>query len=279
MSDEKTKRGTRLIVDGQEVNAEELREMLSNAGMGNTPIIVPRKRGGGVGCGCIVWLLICGGIGIGLLVGLLAIVAPNVLSGLMGGIFGFSVPQTRAVMGDAANFDFSAAWGDIQAFAGADARLLEFRAQGVRSDGTLDLTANYNPRVDLEFVREVPRPADAPPLGAGGGPGPYYEPIEIEIYRPGTRRSVSSTSNGVRTTYQYVNEGMVRDTNSVTTSLRGMFLPTPECTFAELWQTALDQGAPAEAVAAIEYDEDGYTFYINGLSVRIEFDTGCRPRN
>ncbi len=275
MSD-KPKRGTRLIVDGQEVNAEELREMLSNAGMPHTQIVIPKQKSGGVGCGCIGIGLAALGGGIGLLVGILAIIAPNILSGLMGGIFGFSVPQTRPVMGDAANFDFSAAWGDIQAFAGADARLLEFRAQGIRSDGTLDLTANYTPRVDLKFAREVPRPADAPPLGAGGGPGPYYEPIEIEIYKPGTRRSVSSTSNGVRTTYQYVNDGMVRRTSTVTTSLGGTFIPAPECTFAELWQTALRQGAPAEAVAVIEYDERGYTFRIKDINFVRNFDTGCR---
>ncbi|MCS7071830.1 MAG: hypothetical protein NZM00_10020, partial [Anaerolinea sp.] len=82
------------------------------------------------------------------------------------------VPDTRPlpahVRADA--FDPVAALPDVRAFAGEGALLAEIYATSVRPDGTIDLNATYTPQpyVDYQFYRPVPRPENAPPVGAGG---------------------------------------------------------------------------------------------------------------
>jgi hypothetical protein len=79
-------------------------------------------------------------------------------------------------------------------------------------------------------------------------------------------------------TYSYVNEGMTRDTRDPETIDNPEFLAPPTCDFARLWSVALERGAPADAVASIEYNAEGYEFRIQDTDVRLEFDTNCRPR-
>jgi len=190
---------------------------------------------------------------------------------------GAKIIQTRPVGGDPANYDPITNFDSMQAFAGEDARLVKFEAQFVRSDGTLDLTASYlpSPRVDAEFMVEVDAPADAPPLGAGGG-GTWYEKINIAAYTLNQSRRVTTTNESSRLTYTYVNEGMTRSVSSPQT-LKPVFLEPPACPFEAFWWVALAEGAPAEAVATITYDEDGYRFSIRDVSVSLEFTTDCEP--
>jgi hypothetical protein len=55
-------------------------------------------------------------------------------------------------------------------------------------------------------------------------------------------------------------------------------IPPPACSLQALWQTAIVRGAPPDAVAAVEYDKDGYTFTIRGTSVTIRLGPDCQPR-
>jgi len=124
-------------------------------------------------------------------------------------------------------------------------------------------------------VRPVEAPADAPPVGAGGG-GQWYEPVEIDVYEVGQWRHVTSIGGGVSTEYSYMNKGMDRDTSSPTTS-PGTILPEPTCSFADLWQVAIDRHeAQADAVATIRYDSGGYGFDISALSIHLHFTTDCK---
>jgi hypothetical protein len=175
-----------------------------------------------------------------------------------------NIPDTRAIPGNAAKFDPVASLPEVAAFAGEGAQLLSIDAHYVRSDGTMELTAeNYHPYVEYDFVRPVPTPTDAPPLGAGGNAGgPWYEPVSIESTKPGQSYYVQSSSGN----YSYTSDGLLRKA-SKPESRRERIVPPPKCTFAQLWQTAIQKKeAPKDAVASIQYDDQGYRFNISSMS-------------
>ncbi len=179
---------------------------------------------------------------------------------------------TEPVPGDAKAFDPIAALPQVAAYAGEGAELTVIDAYYVRSDGTMDLTASYHPYVNFTFARKVPTPADAPPIGAGGkADGAWYEPVTIKAYEPGSWWTVRSNNSS----YSYVNRGMKRDTSRPTTS-PNVIIPTPKCTFKQLWSAAVEKGAPKDAVAVIRYFERGYNFSINDADVRLQFDRDCQ---
>ncbi|MBA3874908.1 MAG: hypothetical protein H0X30_37755 [Anaerolineae bacterium] len=184
--------------------------------------------------------------------------------------------DTRPVPGDAAHFDPVASYPSVLDYAGTGAQLVSLNAYYVRSDGTVELNATYSPApyVDYDFVRQLDKaPPNAPPIGAGGAnTDPWYEPIEIHLYQPGQFRHVESAGNS----YTYVNKGMERSVDDPQNGLRDPVLPPPACPFAKLWSVAVTKDAPADAVAIITYDENGYDFSISGLSVYLKFDMDCK---
>jgi hypothetical protein len=189
--------------------------------------------------------------------------------------------QTWFVPGEAAQFDPVAGFGTIQTHAGAGARLLGFEARFVRADGTLDLTATYSgpPTVEYRFARSLPgAPKDAPPVGAGRpADDHWYEPIRVKISRPWEFRSVSRSSGGTRTRYQYFNLGMARDAGRPQAGPEVVFAPRPACPLGDLWKVAASQGAPSSAVAVIRYDPIGYSFRIEGTPIDLAFGVDCAP--
>ncbi|MEO8612122.1 MAG: hypothetical protein ABI690_29765, partial [Chloroflexota bacterium] len=131
--------------------------------------------------------------------------------------------------GDATHFDPIANFAAIKAYAGVGALLTDFSANYVRSDGTLDLTADYHPSVMLEFVVPTTAPANAPPIGAGGSAnGQWYIPVDIDIFSPGQWRSMSSSS----VSYTYINKGMERDTDDPTSNDE-IILSDPTCSLCD----------------------------------------------
>ncbi len=184
--------------------------------------------------------------------------------------------DTRSIPGDASHFDPVASFPSVLDYAGAGSELVSLSAYYVRSDGTMELTATYSPApyVTYDFVRELDKaPDNALPIGAGGAnTAPWYQPIEIHVYKPGQWRQVESSSSS----YTYVNKGMERSVNDARNGLSSPIVVAPACPFAKLWEIALKHDAPAEAVAIITYDADGYTFSISGLSIYLTFDANCQ---
>lgn len=219
------------------------------------------RRPRGAGCGCLAII----GFTLGAIV--LCVVPILVLTSVV-------IEQTWFLPGDASHFDPVAAYPRIQQHAGEGSLLISIEARYVRSDGTLDLYASYRPTVEYQFVRDAQPPSDAPPLGAGGATGSqkWYEPIQVDVYQPGQFRDVTTGSSE----YQFVNLGMDRDASSVTSTLPGEIIPTPACSFTDLWQLALKRGTPADAVATIRYDSDGYSFDISSTSFEFKFDNDCK---
>lgn len=196
---------------------------------------------------------------------------------------GTIIEQTAELPGDAAAFDPIAALPAVQSHAGAVAELLSIDAQYVKSDGTLDLTITdpYRPRVEYEFfIRDDSAGKEAPPLGAGGIEGGFYnKKVSVDVYEPGQWRHVRSMGSGGSSEYSYQNKGMDRDEGSLVFD-NPRPAPAPACSFGELWQVAMEMGAPADALASIRYDltyqgEVRYNFQISGTSLRFEFNADC----
>lgn len=241
------------------------------------------RRGGCAGCGCATLgiLLGVGGGAIGILVAILAVAAPNVLSGLMGGALGVPMPQTRAIVGDASLFDPFAAYSQAVAMVGDDAQLVSIQVSQVRADGTQDLNATYSPAPDTtyKFIRKIAPPANAPPVGAGGNNGAqWYEPVSVRAYKPGSRSHTTRIGGGVSFSYDFVNEGLTATISSATTSMNDTFIDPPTCSIADFWKAGIDAGFPADAVATVEYNAQGYSFYISGTKNRMTFDKSCKSK-
>lgn len=208
------------------------------------------------------------------------------ISGILGFIFAmiFTIPtalgiwqeDTWLVPGDSENFDVLATFSEVEKHAGDNVQLISIDAYYVRSDGTLDLKADYNPYVNYTFVRESDPPDDAPPVGAGGNPdNVWYERIDVEITRPWQNWRVTSSSSE----YSYYNLGMDKDTYDPTATIPGEIVPAPTCSFAELWEKAIQRDAPRSAVATIEYDSNGYRFSISGTPYTFRFGFECNLRD
>jgi hypothetical protein len=243
-----------------------------------------QRKGGCFGCGCATIGILLGvlGGGIGILVAVLAVASPNTLSSIMTSLTGVQMPQTRAIVGDASAFDPFASYTQAVELAGDAAQLQTIRVSQVRPDGTQDLNATYSPAPDTTytFMWKIDPPANAPPVGAGGNNGEqWYQSVSVRAYKPGTRRTTSVTSNGSRVTFQWVNEGMAAEISSPTTSVNRPFIDPPTCSIVEFWKAGVEAGFPKDAVATLEYDADGYEFYISGRPQRLEFDKSCKLKD
>jgi hypothetical protein len=241
------------------------------------------RRGGCAGCGCasIGILLGVGGGAVGILVAILAVFSPNTLSTLMGGALGVPMPQTRAIVGDASNFDPFAAVTQAQAMAGENAELVSIRVVQVRADGTQNLNADYKPPLPdttYKFIRKVAPPTNAPPVGAGGNTGgEWHETVTIRAYKPGSRSHTTRTGGGVSFSYDFVNDGFSLTTDSPSTSKSDTIVDPPTCSIAEFWKAGIDAGYPKDAVATVEYDASGYRLSLIGYK-SLSFDKACKVK-
>jgi hypothetical protein len=138
------------------------------------------------GCGC--GLLAAAGVGL-----------------FLGGIFAYTslvLAGSRFLPGDPSRFDPVASFPAIAAEAGEGAQLVRFEARFVGPEGTLDLTARYQPSPSIEyrFARPAPPPNNAPPLGAGRRlDDQWFVPIEVTASRPWQWYTVSRSSGAGRT--------------------------------------------------------------------------------
>jgi hypothetical protein len=183
--------------------------------------------------------------------------------------------DTKDIEGEAEAYDPIAAYDTVSTYAGNNAQLISIEAYYVHSDGTLDLHADYYPRVDYEFYIVVSDEAgNEIPLGAPNSTANaevLYQAVTISVWDPGQTRSVSTSRS-----YSYVHLGMEREISEPVRVKPAEPIPAPACSFADLWAIAIaEENAPADAVAIIRYDADGYEFSINDTDVRMQFDTDC----
>lgn len=180
-------------------------------------------------------------------------------SALFGGVF---FEFMWFAPGDTRNYDPIAQFDAVYDRVGRNNLFVSMEARYVRSDGTLDIWAAYDPKVTYQFMRTT-LPVNAKPIGAGGN----AEGVQYNI----TRVVLDSKNDG----FHLINFIMDSDYWVMT---QPVYEPTqpPTCLLRDLWAAALAAGAPQLAVAVIEYDADGYEFEIRDTDFRFRFDAGCR---
>lgn len=180
--------------------------------------------------------------------------------------------------GDPRAFDPVARFPDVATYAGTGVVLLRMRASQVRSDGLLDLTVDYrpSPNARYEFVREVPAPANAPPLGAGApADGRWHQLIVVDLGKPGVMRYQRKVSGNSITERNYVARGMEKREDDPTGARVEAGVVPPACPLQRLWRQAIAQGVPENAVASIDYDADGYDFSVRDTRWSLHFGPDC----
>lgn len=217
-------------------------------------------------------------VGMGILAAVMAFAIPAALNPLFKSWFDVDLDPTVVPPGDLRAFDPIATFAAVRAYAGDGARPVSMRATYVRPDGTLDLNADLtpSPNVSYEFVREIRPGPDAPPIGAGvNASGTQWQTIVVTVGSPGKTVYVRRLGGKVNAQYYYTNKGMQKDERQPRGSNDETVVPDPSCPFADLWKKAIERGAPAQAVAVISYDDDGYDFRINDTDVRLTFGKDC----
>lgn len=181
--------------------------------------------------------------------------------------------NTAAPPGDVRNFDPVASFEAMAAYAGPDARLVSLQAWFVRTDGTLDLEADYRPRVTAEFVTRATE-ADVAAQGprAPGSGFAVGDPLDtaLDVRAPHWQHVSSGGSE-----WDEKHLGMGRRPGGKASARK--FADTPTCPFRQLWQQAKQRGAPTDVVAIIRYDATGYTFEANGRDFKVRFAADCTP--
>jgi hypothetical protein len=176
--------------------------------------------------------------------------------------------------GDPGAFDPVASFGAVSAFAGSSAKLMGFTARFVRSAGTLDLSASYDPSVRYHFL--VPAGAgEARPVGAGGGVSD--EALIVLVKEPGYyhyKRSGGGYNIDTRLSHQGMlaipgDRARKKDLERV--------IPAPRCALADLWKGLAAAGAQGDEVAVVDYDADGYALSIPDTGFKAHFDVSCQP--
>jgi hypothetical protein len=176
--------------------------------------------------------------------------------------------------GDVANFNPTEAYPKVRDYVGKKAKLIEINARYVRSDGTMDLTADYKPSLTYQFVQKSSA-SENKPVGTGTK-GREYEGIEVNVSAP---HWVSQSING-RAPQSKKNKGMVKRVSSAGKHKWEERAKKPKCSFERIWKKAMkvdkDTKKARDAVAVIDYNKKGYSFVINDLNVRLFFDHKCQ---
>ncbi len=180
--------------------------------------------------------------------------------------------------GDISNFNPTASFPEIQAYAGEDAKLREIKARYVRSDGTMDLEAEYKPSLQYIFVRKSHQDNDKP-LGTGTK-NRAYEEVEVTVSKPGWVHRSSVGGGGINSESTERNKGMYQEISFTRERDYRETTRAPKCSFAKIWKKARKlETIDKSAVAVITYDYLGYEFVINDLKVRLFFDKDCKPES
>ncbi|HEV8322937.1 MAG TPA: hypothetical protein VG389_15090 [Myxococcota bacterium] len=188
-------------------------------------------------------------------------------------IVGCVTPENTAPVpgGDVNHYDAVAGYGGVAAYAGPKAELIEMEIIHARSDGTVDLEAKYEPRVEYEMFRPDAKSEgdeeEELPVGARGKSN-GFQTVHVTIFEP---RIWSVTVNGVRHDERHL--GMDRNIHakgSAPSDHEKLAIPPPTCSLRGLWKEAIEAGAPKDAVADIHYDREGWTFKISDIDFELK---------
>jgi hypothetical protein len=168
---------------------------------------------------------------------------------------------------DATRFDPLSFAAQAAQLAGPGLRYETMYFDGVKADGTVDLTAAYEPTGTFRFMGDA-KTSDAP-LGARGSDEVLRRYITLE--RPGWHTSRNGTKRNIRWSRGLRVYGSTTRPEPTT--------ELPKCSLKKLWDAAIKRGIPKDAVARISHDHEGYELSINNTELpTIEFNHDCTPR-
>jgi hypothetical protein len=186
---------------------------------------------------------------------------------------------TVDVPGAVGAFDPIAALPKVQAFAGPGAQLVSFKANHVRSNGTIDLKAPYHREdpVKYSFVRPSGSVEDPNvPVGARSKHSPLWR-VDVTVSKPQDIYYICPPAKA-KGRCMWTNRGMAAETWENTNISSADAVPLPTCGIDRLWQEARRLGAPADAVATVGYGKDGIAFEIPGTPTNLHFDARCQVK-
>jgi hypothetical protein len=189
--------------------------------------------------------------------------------------------ETYPLQGDVQHFDPFKELPQIRARAGQGAVLTEIEASYVRSDGTMDLKADYAPAPEVQYTFMVPSkpPENLPPVGVAGRKAgdEWFQRVRITCGSIGQTRHVTRISGGSKSSFNYFNEGMEIDRGTPQSGESKSDIGDPKLSSTDLWTIALMKDAPKDAVAIIRYRDRGYDFNITS-TLHFELDPSGKPR-
>lgn len=196
---------------------------------------------------------------------------------IFGVIIGLQVAEDEVwlVPGDPNNFDPIANYAAVAEYAGENAQLTRIEAHFVKSDGTLNLNAGYDPapRVIYQFFRAT-RDNNAP-VGAAAANAIWHRQVNITISQPYKWTFATQGAAGEGVGFD-LNLGMDRDRYTEVLQVPPPAIPIPTCSFRDFWVDAIEgSNADVNAVATIIYDQSGYTFLIQGTDIALRFSHAC----
>jgi|GEM_PF-6769899 len=175
--------------------------------------------------------------------------------------------NTSGIPGDMRQYDPIKNLPKIQQFAGKDVKLANIKAVYVKSDGTMDIKAKYSPNVTYLFVKKINEIIDKDvPIGVKDKRTiNTVEEITIKVTKPYYYTNLANDS-----THRF--PGMERYARKTSNNYEKLIADTPKIGFDKIWEMALKQDVPENAVAMIEYDNKGYHFYIDDTNIDLYFD-------
>jgi hypothetical protein len=186
---------------------------------------------------------------------------------------GCGMKNTTKPPGDLERFDPITTLGQVGAYAGSQPVLVSLSALHVASNGLLNLEAPYMPQVRYEFIAG----ATAADVEDQATPAPGFAialgdrlRIDMEVH---ASYHLGGTCSG--RSCGGTHRGMGRRAGGRVGPGGSTPVPPPTCSFAQLWRTALAHGVPANLVANIGYDKDGYDFRVIPEGYRAAFDSNC----
>ena len=189
----------------------------------------------------------------------------------------------KSIPGNIRKFDPVLQLPKITEFAGERCVLTEILATYVKPDGTMDMKADYEPTVFYMYIRkykeEDKKKSDAP-IGVDQSvvKKREFESIGVKIIKPWEKfwKGEDMDINARK------HEGMERGFWSKAILKNPMVIDefenytnaAPPMSFAEIWNNAIDAGAPNENTVAVIIFSPlwGYTFKIPNTVYKYEFD-------
>lgn len=197
--------------------------------------------------------------------------------------------NTDDIPGDKNAFDPITAIPEVSAFAGDNAVLMSLVASLIKADGTIDIDAEYKPRVQYIFINKLAPEKEENvdsdvPMGVtqtAKNTSEKAEYIKVIIKKPYKEERQKMDEADRSVVYRtFIHGGMERIILRVYlfSEYKELYqiaqAASKPLSFRTIWQKAIDLGAPSDnVVALISYDyKEGYTFEISQTDYKYKFD-------